>query len=59
MLKPYQNTLDDARTYNGSKRRTKKGWRVHCVTCRKDIPMNGAHCIEFGIFQCPTCRKGN
>ena len=29
---------------------------VDCVACRKPIPIDGAHCMGFGIYQCPACQ---
>ena len=27
-----------------------------CIECRKRIPMDGKHCVGFGVFVCDDCR---
>lgn len=52
----YKNTLADAKRYN----RTKdiKSKTVDCSDCGEPIPMNGETCVEFGVYACQTCKRG-
>lgn len=52
----YKNTLANARNYNQTKDTGKM--TVDCSGCGEPIPMNGETCIEFGVYACQTCRKG-
>lgn len=52
----YKDTLADARKYNQAK--DPKRATADCSGCGDTIPMTGENCVEFGVYACKVCRKG-
>ena len=52
----YRDTVADAKKYNRTK--DTKAKTVACSGCGETIPMNGETCVDFGVYACQTCRKG-
>lgn len=52
----YKDTLTDARKYNQAKDLKRK--TADCSGCGDKVPMTGENCVEFGVYACKVCRKG-